>query len=114
MTGKISVIVNCERIQRHTCSEASCKKFREAELVSFSLVKCGLAPEGPPGVLPQSHCSHRRNEKGGLGWGERTTLFRKTLWWVNEFGLETTAEVSINKRRWKKQVSSQREIWRMF
>lgn len=96
------MIVSCEKVGRNTRSEASCKQFGEAELVAFSLANCGLAPEGP-----SSGPFHGRKEKGGLGWEERKMLLRKALWWVNEFGLETTAEVSINKRRWKKEVSSQ-------
>lgn len=109
------MVVNCEKIERNTCSETSCKKFREAEPVSFSLVNYMPASDGPPvPVLPRSHFSRRRKEKEGFGWEEGKMLFRRMLWWVKGFGLETTAEVCINKRRWKKAVSSKREVWRML
>lgn len=45
---KISMIVNAKKIEKNICSETSCEEFREAEAVSFSLVKYQLTPNSLP------------------------------------------------------------------
>lgn len=107
------MLVNCGKIERNTCSETPCEKFREAEPVSFHLVNCRLPSNGPPvWALPPSRFTPRRKEKEGFEQEERRMLCKSTLWWVKGFGLETTTEVSINKRRWKKEVTSEKGIWK--
>lgn len=72
---KISVLVNCEKIERNVYSETSCRKFREAELGSSSLVSCVFTSRAPPEqVLFLSLCTQGRRRKKGFG-RKRKILF---------------------------------------